>query len=261
MVIWNEANSDTFWQPQEGAPARLRGAARPLLGPPARVRPGRERPDDDRVEPRSGRIHPRHRRRLSRERPRAAALRQRRPQPVPALSRRVSDRPPRRLHRPGRLRPAGGRPRRVLRRHGAAGRRRSGTSRTASRRRVANGRRSHYTGQENVTHTLAPGEQAAQLGDGAPARALPAARGRVLQLPPRRRDACSRAGSRACSGPTGSASRRSPPTGRRSPRSGAAPSTAPPFCGARRRRAAGRRARGRGASSGPGSRSGGSARA
>ena len=117
-----------------GRARRLRGVARALLGRAARLRPGRERPDDDGFEPRSSRIHPRDRRRLPRERPRAAALRRRRPQPVPALSRRVSDRPARRLHRPGGLRPARGGPRRVLRRHGTTGRRRSGTSRTASRR-------------------------------------------------------------------------------------------------------------------------------
>ena len=192
VVIWNEANSDTFWQPQEGAPA----AYAALLArcwdvlhasvPGVNVLTTTASSHDPAAFIRgigaayraSGRA--------------AAALRRRRPQPVSALSRRASDRPPRRLHRPGRLRPARGGPRRVLRRHGAAGRRRSGTSRTASRRPSANRRRSHYTGRENVARTLDAGRAGGAARDRAPARELPAARRRVLQLPPRRRVAARR---------------------------------------------------------------------
>ena len=164
VVIWNEANSDTFWLPRESAAADYDGAARPLLGPPARVRPGRERPDDDCLEPRSGRVHPRRRRGLPRERAPAAALRRRRPQPLFALSRRAADRTARRVHRTGRLRPSGRSPRRVVRRDARSPRRRSGTSRTASRRLTVGAlRRSHYSGRETVARTLDPEAQAAQI--------------------------------------------------------------------------------------------------
>ena len=121
VVIWNEANSDTFWQPREGAPAAyaaLLARCWDLLHasvPGVNVLTTTASSHDPAAFIRGDR------RRLPRERPRAAALRRRRPQSVSALSRRVSDRPPRRLHRPGRLRPARGGPRRVLRRHGATG--------------------------------------------------------------------------------------------------------------------------------------------
>ena len=40
VVIWNEANSDTFWLPPEAAPAEYEALSRPLLGPSARSVPG-----------------------------------------------------------------------------------------------------------------------------------------------------------------------------------------------------------------------------
>ena len=71
-------------------------------------------------------------------------------------------------------------------------RRRSGTSRTASRRRSGKGAAAHYSGRETVARTLEPGRAGSPGRRGSQARPLPASRRRVFQLPARRRDAARR---------------------------------------------------------------------
>ena len=197
VVIWNEANSDTFWLPREGAPAdyaALLARCWDLLH--ASV-PGVNVLTTTASSHDPAGVHPR-----SSARPTARAGGSGRSStpsghnPYPLFPGEPPTRTARRLRRPGRLRPSGRGARRVLRRDSAAARRRSGTSRTASRRRRSESGAARTTpGARPSFGRSTPADAGGAGRRGSPARPLPASRRGVLQLPARRRVGCSEAGS------------------------------------------------------------------
>ena len=127
---------------------------------------------------------------------------------------------------------------------------------------VGERRRSHYSGRETVARTLDPETQAAQIAAALRLAALPASRRRVLQLPARRREAARRLAVRPALGrlETQACVRGLQGGDRRGPRRHRRLRGDSSRLTATRRRAAGLRGPTLGASSGPGSRSAGSAR-
>ena len=229
VVIWNEANSDTFWQPQEGAPADYAAllarcwdvlhASFPAVNvltttasshePAAFIRGigAAYRPSGRALPLSTASATTRIRSFRASRRPPATTSTSDRETTTAWCESSTSPSPARR-NRP----------------------RRSGTSRTASRRRsrtdAAPTTPARRTSRARSRRPSRRRSWRPRSGSRAASRAWP--RTSTSSSSTRR---CSRAGSPACCGPTGSASRRSPPTARRSPRSGAAPSTAPLSCG------------------------------